>query len=170
MANAPSMKRFVLTVTDEDIERAVPRDSSACLIAQAVQRTYPEATRIDVDLQTIRYTLRGQRYYRLTPRRAQDYLIAFDAGDTSGMAFTAIVGPPIFRRRAGAHGAGGPGEGSSKQGTHYIGGDLTAVPGPRPPTDVGQRMARGRTRRRWFGRRVLRENQPSPNLPAEPTE
>jgi hypothetical protein len=52
------------------------------MIADALRDTLPDAKKISVDLQTIRFTepSKGQRYTYLTPTIAQDYLVAFDQG------------------------------------------------------------------------------------------
>ena len=43
--------------------------------------TIPGATRVEVDLQTIRFSLDGERHVFLTPWSVSDYVIAYDAGD-----------------------------------------------------------------------------------------
>jgi hypothetical protein len=50
-------------------------------VAQAIARTLPDATRIEVDTQTIRFSMNGQRYAYLTPYQVTGYVIAFDAGE-----------------------------------------------------------------------------------------
>lgn len=69
-------------VTADLIAAAIPRDSSHCMIAEAVHETVPTASHISVDLQTIRFSRRDQRkrYTYLTPRIAQLALVAWDAG------------------------------------------------------------------------------------------
>jgi hypothetical protein len=61
------------------------------MVADAVKRAFPNAIRIRVDLQTIRWTdpVKQERYIYLTPAQAQQYIIAFDAGDPqpSGKTF-----------------------------------------------------------------------------------
>jgi hypothetical protein len=76
--------RRKVEVTKVDIERGLRNDSSLCVVATALARSIPEATRILVDTQTIRYTdaTNGRRYAYLTPIKAQAYVVAFDAGDT----------------------------------------------------------------------------------------
>lgn len=73
--------RVRIKVTQSDIERALRNNSYACVVAQAVARTVPDATRIEVDTQTIRMTTEGERRIYLTPYAVQGYVIAFDAGD-----------------------------------------------------------------------------------------
>jgi hypothetical protein len=73
--------RFDIRVTQDDIDRAHRNDSYHCVVAQAIARAIPEATNIDVDTQTIRFTLKGERLWYLTPYAVQGYVIAFDAGD-----------------------------------------------------------------------------------------
>src|SRR5262245_53549082 len=54
------------------------------MVADAIKEAFPNAIRIRVDMQTIRWTdpVRKLRYIHLTPARAQQYVINFDAGDT----------------------------------------------------------------------------------------
>jgi len=73
--------RFNVEVTEADIERAHKNDSYNCVVAQAVARTVPDATRIEVDSQTIRFTTQNERRVYMTPYAVQGYVIAFDAGD-----------------------------------------------------------------------------------------
>lgn len=70
-------------VTQEHITGSMQRDSSHCMIADAVRDAVPGAQRIAVDLQTIRFTdpKTNYRYTYLTPRTAQVALVKFDQGD-----------------------------------------------------------------------------------------
>jgi hypothetical protein len=76
------MPQYV-NVTQENIDRAVKNCSSRCAVADAIKDAVPKAVRIRVDMQTIRWTdpVKQVRYIYLTPARAQQYIIAFDAGD-----------------------------------------------------------------------------------------
>ena len=80
----PRAPRLTIQITPERIEESKERDSSHCMIAEAVKAAYPGASRVSVDLQTIRFTdpQRHHRYTYLTPRTAQLSLIDFDQGDT----------------------------------------------------------------------------------------
>ena len=71
-----------LEVTPEIIDRAVSRDSGHCIVADALRAAIPDATRVSVDLQTVRFSLEstGRRYIYLTPQAAQHFLIDFDQG------------------------------------------------------------------------------------------
>jgi hypothetical protein len=77
-------------ITPAIIADAVKRDSGHCMIAEAIRLVRPKATAIAVDLQTIRFSdpQRWCRYTYLTPRRAQEALIAFDQGDPTIEPFT----------------------------------------------------------------------------------
>lgn len=80
----PSKKNGVLVkVTRKHIDEAMQKVSSHCMIAEAIKDAMPDAKNIAVDLQTIRYTdpKRKVRCVVLTPRLAQDKLVAFDQGD-----------------------------------------------------------------------------------------
>ena len=74
-------RRFTIPVSAEDIEKAIPENSSHCAIARAVARAIPEATRIKADAQAVRLTLDGTRYVYLSPQKVYEYIVAFDAGD-----------------------------------------------------------------------------------------
>jgi hypothetical protein len=82
MMMAPRSPKLTVTVRQNVIETAVVRNSSHCMIADAVKETVPWATNVLVDLQSIRMTdkERGLRYSYLTPRHAQLALIEFDQG------------------------------------------------------------------------------------------
>jgi hypothetical protein len=91
----------MIEVTQDDIDRAHVKDSYRCVIATALARQIPEASRIEVDVQTIRFTRDGERLIYLTPYTAAGYVVAFDAGDEiEPFSFTLrnpITGP---RRKA----------------------------------------------------------------------
>ena len=74
-------RRIRVDVTERDIQKAKRGDSFKCVVMQAIARTIPDATRIDVDSQTIRFTERDARYIYVTPAAVTGYVIAFDAGD-----------------------------------------------------------------------------------------
>jgi hypothetical protein len=79
--NTEHTRRWNIEVTADDIERAQVDDSYRCVVAQAVARTIPDATRIEVDVQTVRFTRSGERLIYLTPYSVAGYVVAFDAGD-----------------------------------------------------------------------------------------
>jgi hypothetical protein len=71
-----------VSITLEVIEESIRRDSSHCMVAQAIKSAIPDATNITVDIQTIRYSnkkARERRFY-LTPRAVQQKLVDFDIG------------------------------------------------------------------------------------------
>lgn len=74
--------RVRVHVTQEIIDASTRRDSSHCMIADAIKAAVPEAAYVSVDLATIRFTdlNAGCRYVYLTPRHAQSALLAFDQG------------------------------------------------------------------------------------------
>jgi len=73
--------QFDIEVTEGDIEVAHVGDSFNCVVAEAIKRQIPEARKIEVDLQTIRWSDDNGRHVFLTPFEAQGYVVAFDAGD-----------------------------------------------------------------------------------------
>lgn len=74
--------RWEISVTQADIDRAITKNSAKCVVVQAIARTLPTATRIEVDTQTVRFTIDGERYAYLTPYSVSGYVIGFDAGDS----------------------------------------------------------------------------------------
>lgn len=80
-AVAKTPGRISVEVTASDIERAHRNDSYKCVVAQAIARTVPMATNVDVDTQSIRFTVDNERRIYMTPYAVQGYVIAFDAGD-----------------------------------------------------------------------------------------
>lgn len=76
-----SKKFTTITVEQTDIDQALRKKSARCVVATAVARSIEGAHHVDVDLQTIRFTVDGERRVYLTPPGASGYVIAFDAGD-----------------------------------------------------------------------------------------
>jgi hypothetical protein len=76
------MAKFLhVEVTQADIAKAEPKASGRCVVATAIARTIPDATRIEVDVQTVRFTRDGERHVFVTPYPVSGYVVAFDAGD-----------------------------------------------------------------------------------------
>lgn len=75
-------KQLDIVVTAERIADAIPKDSSHCMISEAVKDSLPTAKNISTDLATIRFTdpSVGRRYIYLTPPTAQRALLRFDQG------------------------------------------------------------------------------------------
>jgi hypothetical protein len=74
----------LIQVTEDDVARATRNDSHTCAVATAIARTLPEARRIMVDMQFIRFTEGVERWVYATPPAVQSYIIDFDAGDEVG--------------------------------------------------------------------------------------
>jgi hypothetical protein len=76
---APKLK---LDVTQAIIDASCRRDSSHCMLADAIEVAVPEAKNISVDLQTIRFSIPRTRlrYVYLTPRPCQVAIVEFDQG------------------------------------------------------------------------------------------
>ena len=74
--------RGKVDILQEHIDEGIRRNSSYCAIAEAVKLAFPQASKVSVDLQTIRWSDRekGLRYQYLTPPIAQQYLLNFDDG------------------------------------------------------------------------------------------
>ena len=73
--------RLEITITADDYETAKRSSSGSCLIADAIKRTYPELSKVTVDMTTIRVSdqKKGERYTYLTAPDAQQLLVFFDA-------------------------------------------------------------------------------------------
>lgn len=100
--------RTQIQVTEADIAKAHRKNSVRCVVVQAIARTIPDASRIDVDIQTIRWSRAGERFIYLTPYSTQGYIIAFDAGEEI-QPFTFVLDErrrvPVQTRRRTAAGA-----------------------------------------------------------------
>jgi hypothetical protein len=101
MMLAPRSPKLQVTVDAATITESIRRNSSHCMIAEAVKRTVPYATSVMVDLQSIRFTDkdRGLRYSYLTPRHAQLAIIAFDQGNRPKPFKMELAGGAVRRAR-----------------------------------------------------------------------
>lgn len=79
LASAPSLN---IEVTQEVIDCAIEKHSGHCVIADAIRKNLPNVKRVEVDIQTIRFTdeEKGFRYIYLTPRTCQQIIVNFDQG------------------------------------------------------------------------------------------
>ena len=92
------MRTLKVNVTQEDIDKAVKKNSRSCMIATAIRRAYPELSHIAVDIQAIRVTDSKHREQLtfLTPRfPAVEMLCAFDEGDEVTPFSFKLKGPTI---------------------------------------------------------------------------
>lgn len=73
---------ILVTVTDEHIKSAKRCDGFKCMISEALSDSFPRATYIRVDLQSVRFTdlEKGVKYRYFTPLKAAMQLIAWDKG------------------------------------------------------------------------------------------
>jgi len=87
----PRSPKHQVPVVQEAIDRAIPKDSSGCVAAEAIKLFLPGMRRVAVDIQTISFTdpERGLRYHYLTPRKVADMIVDFDQGTLpeSGWSF-----------------------------------------------------------------------------------
>lgn len=69
-------------VTQDVLTNAVLGNSNRCAVAVALQRRFPSATHVTVDIHTMRLSIpeNGKRYIFLTPGRVQQYIFDFDEG------------------------------------------------------------------------------------------
>lgn len=90
------MRRRVL-VEQNYIDEAIRAHSGKCMIHDAIRDQVPGATRISVDLQTIRYSVvkSGLRYIYITPPVCVRNLVRWDRGEKiSAFPFT-LRGPHV---------------------------------------------------------------------------
>ena len=84
MARA-DQRRFTFEVTDGDIKKSRINegegDSFRCMVSTAIARQNENASKIEVDIQTIRWSDAGGRRVFLTPYEVAGYVVAFDAGE-----------------------------------------------------------------------------------------
>jgi hypothetical protein len=76
-----SKKYTTIRVEQTDIDQALRKKSGRCVVATAMARSIDGAHHVDVDMQTVRFTVDGERRVYLTPPAAVGYVVAFDAGD-----------------------------------------------------------------------------------------
>jgi len=89
-------RQYEIHVVEEDFDLGEMKNSNRCAVKRAVARDIPGATRVEVDLQTIRFSLDGERHVFLTPWQVAEYVIAYDAGDEE------MLQPFSFRLRPSA--------------------------------------------------------------------
>jgi flagellar biosynthesis GTPase FlhF len=95
-----------IEVTAEDIAKAHVNDSYRCVVAQAIARQIPDAHRIEVDIQTIRWSDKTGRHVYLTPYAAAGYVVAYDAGEEMHPFRFMLKNPvPTVQRRANTEAA-----------------------------------------------------------------
>lgn len=95
---------LTVRITPEIIERSEQRNSSHCMIAEAIREAAPGIQAVSVDIQTIRFTDRQMRMRMvyLTPRSAQLALVKFDQGEPTEPFVIKLRNPhyvPITQRR-----------------------------------------------------------------------
>lgn len=73
---------WVVKVDQQTIDEGIERNSHACVVAESIYKSIPNAARVSVDISTIRWTDKesGKRYIFLTPRKAQAVIFATDEG------------------------------------------------------------------------------------------
>ena len=104
-----SWYRKKVVVDADNIAEGIKRDSSHCMIAEAVKSTLPGMRAVSVDLATIRFTdpSRKQRLVFLTPRVAQRALVDFDQGNQVE-PFSFVLARPAQVLRSARHPAEHP--------------------------------------------------------------
>jgi hypothetical protein len=103
------MRRFIsptvaIAIDQETIDASIQRDSSHCMIAEAIKKAAPNMKNVQVDLGSIAFSdpVKRLRYTYLTPRAGQIALIEFDRGIRPGpFSFTLKTATKVTRGKAG---------------------------------------------------------------------
>ncbi len=71
-----------VSISGKNITESKVKDSHHCMIADAIKTKFPDARYIQVDVQSVRFSLpkKNKRFVYLTPAVAQKNLIKFDQG------------------------------------------------------------------------------------------
>ena len=97
---------YLIHVTKEDYEAAVPGSSSHCAVEVAIKRMFPEFKFISVDIQSIRWSdpKHDVRHMALTPQPIARNILEFDAvrvpGDIS-FYLRSVMQTPMLHGRHG---------------------------------------------------------------------
>ena len=161
-----------INVTPSILERACRKDSSHCMIAEAIKEAWPDVYDVSVDVRTIRMTDRkaGKRFVYLTPQNCVENLIKFDFGvKLDPWHFfvpmrPAQVYPLTVRDQSKANKAKRPKNTGKKEIKASHDSPTPLVHGGRPPmTAALASSARGgpRGRKRIFGMQVLASFDPT---------
>lgn len=116
-----------IRITQEIIDQSMRANSSHCMIADAVRAAVPEATYVQVDLQTIRFSTEISRFVYFTPRAAQLALVKFDQGENDIKPFDFALGRPtqIVERGRDVDKASKPAPSPTKSASAAKGGKKT---------------------------------------------
>lgn len=158
---AKGTTRFTIDVTQELIDTAKRGSSSSCAVADAVKTQVAGVAHVQVDLQTIRFSIpsRAERYVYLTPRQAQEYIVGYDAGDQLEPFKVQLRNPGVTPTKTAIPTDTGV---STRARVHRAGTAGTRRVGGRTPPKLAT------STRRIYGLRALRINQPPPPLPWNP--
>lgn len=80
-----NMDRLEVTISQQDCDDGCRGTEHYCVVATAIMRLLPEANRIEVNINTIRFSMKDDkdktvRYAYPTPPAVKVYIRAFDAG------------------------------------------------------------------------------------------
>ena len=99
MTSSPMLE---VEITEKDCADGVRNNERYCVVATAIMRLQPEATRIEVNINTIRFSMKVDgKTFRLayrTPPLVKEYIRAFDSGaEAQPMKFT-LVAPQVAQK------------------------------------------------------------------------
>lgn len=91
-----------LDITQKDCDEGCRGTERYCVIATAIERLVPDATRIEVNVNTVRFTIKEDgktyRYAYPSPDAVRDYIKAFDAGAKAQSAKFVLDNPQIVEK------------------------------------------------------------------------
>lgn len=153
-----------LDITEEIIETATRRDSSHCVVADALRAARPDVQRISVDLQSIRFTdpKDGKRYIFWTPSTAQNIVLGFDQGIRPEPARirlgrpVQVTVPSNHNPKTGEVRRSGKAELEESGSTNGFGRRVITKNGGKPIAQGALSSAPRKGRRRTFGLRQLK--------------
>jgi len=78
----PKTKHADVSVTEVHIAEAERDATGRCMVAEAIKSSIPGVSRVQVDMQTIRFTRNGERETYFTPWDVGNAIVRFDGGDS----------------------------------------------------------------------------------------
>lgn len=76
-----NQKQYNIEVSQEIIDAAERDVVGRCMVAEAIKAAIPGASRVEVDMQTVRFTVDGERETYFTPWDVANSIVLFDGGD-----------------------------------------------------------------------------------------
>lgn len=92
-----------VTINEDDCREGCRGTERYCVVSTAIARLVPDANRIETNVHTIRFTLKGadgktRRYVYRTPELVREYVIGFDAGQEAKPMHFVLDNPQIAEK------------------------------------------------------------------------